>query len=131
MPYNPKAITEHDRTYAYKAMWAGMPLSIVLLVSLQFPSFSQLSILTGGFVCGLFMGQAWSWSYDEFMREEVAFASGWALSFAGVVLFLAILPNSFRVEFPAADVLAAMAVVFHGALTYRRIEDGALEDVQP
>lgn len=124
MPYNPKAITEHDRTYAYKAMWAGLPLSIVLLVSLQFPSFSQLTILSGGFVCGLFIGQAFSWSYDEFMQKEVAFAAGWALSFAGVVLFLAILPESFRLELPVADMLAAMAVVFHAAITWRRVRDG-------
>lgn len=129
MGYNPKAITEDDRSYAYKAMWLGLPLSLVLLVSLQFPAFSQLSILAGGFVCGLFIGQAWSWSYDEFMQKEVAFASGWALSFAGIVLFIAILPNSFRIEFPSSHVLAAMACVFHAAIAFRRIKDGALAGV--
>jgi hypothetical protein len=125
MPYDPKAITEDDRTYAYKAMWAGLPLSVVLLVSMQFEALSFLTIAAGGFVSGTFVAQAWNWSYDEFQRDEITFASGWALSLAGVLLFLAIMPNAFRVVVETDLAIASMALLFHIAIYYRRIRNGA------
>lgn len=125
MPYDPSAITADERTYAYKAMWAGLPNSLALLVCVQFEALSFLAIVPGGFICGIFIGQAWSWSYDEFMRNEVAFASGWALSLAGIVLFLALLPRSFRIEVETDLAIACMAFVFHCAIYWRRIRDGA------
>lgn len=126
MPYDPHAITTDDRTYAYKAMWIGLPMSIILVISMQFEAFSQLTTIVGGFVCGLFIGQAWSWRYDEFQQKEIAFASGWALSLAGIILFLAILPSSFGVVIEADLAIAIMALVFHAAIYYHRLRNGEL-----
>ena len=126
MPYDPKAITEDDRSYAYKMLWLGFPLSIVLLASMQFEALATFTTLVGGFVSGTLIAMAWAWSHDEFAREEIAFAANWALSFAGVVLFLQIVPIAREYEVDAGLVLASLAFVFHAALTYRRVRDGYL-----
>lgn len=126
MPYDPKSITEYDRSYAYKGLWLGLPFSIALLVSLQFEAFHFFSILAGGFVSGTLIALAWAWSHDEFAGKEIAFAANWALSFAGVALFVQLIPYTRDFEPDAGMVLALVACVFHAALTWRRIADGAL-----
>ena len=127
MPYKPHQVDEADRTYSYKIMWLGLPCSIALLIGLQFEAAELLRILAGGFVAGTFISMAWSWKYDEFMRDEIALASGWALSFAGVVLFAQIIPFAREYEPDAGMVLAIMAVIFHAALTFNRIRNGAFD----
>lgn len=127
MPYNPRQITEADHTYYYKAMWLGLPLSILLLIGLQFEAAELLCTLAGGFVSGSFMGLALSWKYDEFMRDEIAVASGWTLSFAGLALFAQIIPFARDYEPDAGTVLAIMAVIFHAAIYVCRIRNGALK----
>ena len=128
MPYDPKAVTEDQRSYAYKMMWLGLPNAIILLVSLQFEAFEALTMLAGGFVSGSFIGLIWAWSNDEFVRGQIAFAANWALAFVGVALFVLITPFMRDVQFPAAQVLAATGLVFHAALVFRRLRDGALSE---
>lgn len=126
MPYDPKAVTEDQRSYAYKMMWLGLPFSVILLASMRFEALAFLTILVGGFVSGLFIGLAWAWSHDEFVRERIAFAANCALSFAGVILFLQLVPFSRDYPFGAGQAIAMMAVVFHAALAFRRWRDGEL-----
>ena len=106
MPYDPKAITEDDRSYAYKVMWLGLPLSIALLVSMQFEAFGVLTALVGGFVCGTFIGLAFAWANDEFVAKQIAFASNWALSFAGCALFVQIVPRARDWDYDPGTMLA-------------------------
>lgn len=125
MPYEPGRINEADHTYYYKAMWLGLPLSVLLLIGLQFEAAEFFCTLAGGYVSGSFIGLAWSWKYDEFMRDEVAVASGWALGFAGLALFAQIIPFARDYEPDAGTVLAIMAVFFHTAIYVCRIRNGA------
>ena len=124
MPYNPRAVDEHDRSFAYNAMWLGLPLSLILLVSMHFEAFSFLTALVGGGVCGLFIGLIFAWSHDEFIQKQIAFASNWALSFAGMALFVQIIPITREHEYDAGTMLTIMAVIFHAALAFRRLKDG-------
>ena len=124
MAYDPKAITEDQRSYAYKTMWLGLPFSIVLLICMQFEALEFLSTLVGGFVSGTFIALAWAWSHDEFVREQLFFASSWALSFAGLALFVQIVPYGRDFDHDAGVILALMAVIFHAALAWRRWRDG-------
>lgn len=123
MPYNPKAISQDDRTFAYNSLWFGLPCSILLLVSMQFEATSFLTVGIGGFVCGSLIGQVFAWSQDEVYRSEVAFAANFALSFAGVALFVQIVPFGRDWEYDPGVMLAIMALIFHVAVAYRRVRD--------
>jgi hypothetical protein len=123
MQYDPKAVTEHDRSYAYKIMWAGLPLSLILLIGLQFSELALLVTLSGGFVSGTFIGLFFTGHQDEFVRDQIAFAANWALGFAGAVLFAQVVPFARDYEPDVGLILAMMATVFHAALVYRRLKD--------
>jgi hypothetical protein len=123
MPYNPKAPTQDDRTFAYNALWLGLPLSIILLASMQFEALSIFTTLAGGFVCGTLIGQVFSGWQDEVYRAEVGFAANFALAFAGVVLFAQIVPWARDHELDQGTMLAIMALIFHAAIVYRRNRD--------
>jgi len=124
MPYDPKAVTEDDRSFAYKMMWLGLPLSLVLLVSMQFEAFSFLTSVTGGFVSGSFIALAFAWSHDEFAQKQIAFAANLTLSFAGLALFAQLISITRDYTYDPGLLLAIMAVIFHAALTFRRLRDG-------
>lgn len=123
MPYNPKAPTQSDRTFAYNGLWLGLPLSIILLASMQVQAFSILTVISGGFVCGTLIGQAFGGWQDEVYRTEVAFAANFAIAFAGLALFVQIVPHARDHEYDPGLMLAIMALIFHAALAYRRIRD--------
>lgn len=125
MPYDPKAITEYHRTSSYKVLWIGFPLSLILVLGMSFDDTSILVTLCGGFVSGTLIAMAWTWSHDEFAREELAFASGWALSFGGLVLFSQVFPFSRDYDPDTGFMLAIMALIFHSALWFHRIKNGA------
>lgn len=123
MPYNPKTPTQDDRSFAYNALWLGLPLSVLLLVSMQFEAFSFLTAVVGGFVCGTLIGQAFAGWQDEVYRTEVAFAANFALAFAGVALFVQIVPFTRDHDYDPGLMLAIMALIFHTAIAYRRLRD--------
>jgi|JI8StandDraft_2_1071088.scaffolds.fasta_scaffold14121_6 peptidoglycan/LPS O-acetylase OafA/YrhL len=123
MPYNPKAISQDDRTFGYNAMWIGLPCSILLLASMQFEAMSFLTAGVGGFVCGTLIGLVFTWKQDEVFRSEVAFAANFALCFAGIALFVQIIPFGRDWEYDPGVMLAIMALIFHVAIAYRRIRD--------
>lgn len=123
MPYNPKATTQDDRTFAYNAMWIGLPCSILLLASMQFEAMSFLTRGVGGFVCGTLIGLVFAGLQDEVFRSEVAFAANFALAFAGLVLFAQIMPLTRDHELDQDTMLATLALIFHAAISYRRIRD--------
>jgi hypothetical protein len=123
MPYNPKATSQNDRTFGYNAMWIGLPCSILLVLSMQIESMSFLTTGSGGFVCGTLIGLIFTWSQDEVFRSEVAFAANFALSFAGVALFVQIVPFGRAWEYDPGLMLAIMALIFHVAVAYRRVRD--------
>jgi hypothetical protein len=130
MPYRPRGFTtgnfapdEHDRSFAYNAMWAGLPASLGLLATLHFGTIPILSPLCSGVTAGSLIALVFSWSHDEFARAQTAFAAHWALAFAGVILFLEVLP-SLRDHAPDQRwTLAIMATIFHVALAWRRWRD--------
>ena len=124
MPYDPKAVTEDDRSFAYRMLSLGLPSSLLLLASMQFEALSLFTVLCGGYVCGVFIAMAWSFSHDEFVREQLFFASSWALSFAGLALFVQIVPYGRDFDHDAGVILALMAGIFHAALAWRRWRDG-------
>jgi hypothetical protein len=129
MPYPKKRIfdlDERERSFAYNFLWLGLPLSILLVIGMQFEALGELEVLVGGAVSGTLIGQALVGLQDEFYRNECSFAANWALSFAGLALFAQIIPFWRDYEFDAGMCLAIMALVFHTALVYRRIRDGAL-----
>lgn len=123
MQYNPIIVTEHDRSYAYMIMWAGLPLSLLLLIGLQIPELEFLAAVAGGFVSGIFVALIFTGRQDEFVRGQLAFAANWALSFAGIVLFAQVVPIARDYEPDTGLVLGIMATIFHVALAYRRIRD--------
>jgi hypothetical protein len=123
MQYNPRTVTEHDRSYAYNALWAGLPLSLLLLIGLQIPEFEVLAAVAGGFVCGTFIALVLIGNHDEFVRGQLSFAANWALCFAGLVLFAQVVPIARDYEPDTGLVLGIMAAIFHVALAYRRIRD--------
>ena len=123
MQYNPRTVTEHDRSFAYNALWAGLPLSILLLTGLLVPAFEILAAVAGGFVSGTFIALVFIGNHDEFVRGQLAFAANWALSFAGFVLFAQVVPIARDYEPDAGLVLAVMGTIFHAALAYRRVRD--------
>ncbi|QFT77844.1 hypothetical protein [Erythrobacter sp. THAF29] len=129
MPYDPKAITEDDRSYSYKILWLGLPLSLLLVIGLAFDATSIFVTLSGGFVSGTFIAMAWAGYHDEFARKELAFASGWAVSFAGLVLFSKVIPYGRDFSPEIGFVLAIMSTIFHAALWIYRIKNGAFVGV--
>ena len=130
MPYRPRGFAsrnfkpdEQDRSFAYAAMWAGLPASFLLLASLQFGKIVILTPLASGVVAGSLIGLVFSWSNDEFVRAQIAFAANWALAFAGIILMLEVLPIR-RFDVPEQPwTLAIMATIFHVALALRRWRD--------
>ncbi|WP_027441966.1 hypothetical protein [Erythrobacter cryptus] len=123
MPYNPKAFTQDDRTWSYNALWLGLPLSMLLLASMHFEALSFLTTITGGFVCGTLIGAVFAGSQDEVFRAEVAFGANFALAFAGLALFVQIVPWTRDYVYDPSVMLAIMALIFHVAIAYRRIRD--------
>jgi hypothetical protein len=123
MPYNPKGTTPDDRTFAYNAMWLGLPCSILLVLSMQIEAMSFLTPGVGGIVCGTLIGLIFAPLQDEVFRSEVAFAANFALSFAGVALIVQIAPFGRDWEYDPGLMLAIMALIFHVAIAYRRIRD--------
>ena len=125
MPYPKKTFApdEHDRSFAYNMLWIGLPASLGLLISLQFGEIAILTPLCSGFVAGSLIALVFSWSSDEFVRAQTAFASNWALAYAGLVLFLEVTP-SLRDYLPEQRwTLAIIATIFHVALAWRRWRD--------
>jgi hypothetical protein len=127
MPYRPRGFTtgnfkpdEQDRSFAYAALWAGLPASFVLLASLHFGQIAILTSVSIGFVAGSLIGLVFSWSSDEFVRAQIAFAANWALAFAGVILLFAVLPSLEEHAPEQRWTLAIMATIFHVALAWRR-----------
>lgn len=126
MPYDPKAITTDDRTWSYKAMWAGLPISLLLLCGTFIPGAEQLRIIAGGFASGQLIGMLWVGRQDEFAQKELAFASNWGLAFLGFTLILTIVPSLREQNFEAHQVIAIFSVIFNAGVYWRRIADGAL-----
>jgi hypothetical protein len=130
MPYRPRGFTtgnfapdEQDRSFAYTAMWAGLPASLILMASMKFGQVPILTSLASGVTAGSLIGLVFSWSNDEFVRAQIAFAANWALAFAGAILFLEVIP-SFQNHTPDQRwTLAIMATIFHVALAWRRWRD--------
>lgn len=125
MPYKPFQPDEHGRSFSYKMMWLGLPLSILLVIGMHFDAAEPLIILTGGYVSGIFLGQILTGGQDEYFLEEINFASRFALSFAGLAMFAQIVPRLREWEFDAGYCIAIMALIFNAAIYYRRIADGA------
>lgn len=125
MPYtSSRSLTqESDRSFAYKAMWAGLPACIILLASLHFGKITVLTPLCSGMVAGSLIGLVFSWSNDEFVRAQIAFAANWALAFAGVTLLLEVVPALSDLAPDQRWTLAIMATIFHAALAWRRWRD--------
>lgn len=123
MPYNPKAFTQDDRTWSYNILWLGLPLSVLLLASMHFEALSFLTAITGGFVCGTLVGPAFAASQDEVYRAEIAFGGNFALAFAGLALFVQIVPWTRDYAYDPGVMLAIMALIFHAAIAFRRIRD--------
>lgn len=125
MPYtSSRPLTqEPDQSFAYKAIWAGLPACIVLLASLHFGKITVLTPLCSGIVAGSLIGLVFSWSNDEFVRAQIAFAANWALAFAGVTLLLEVVPALSDLAPGQRWTLAIMATIFHAALAWRRWRD--------
>lgn len=123
MSYNPKGRTQDDRTFAYNILWLGLPMSIILLVSMQIEALSFLTALAGGIVCGTLIGQAFAGRQDEVFRTEVAFAANFALAFAGLALLAQIMPFARDHEYDPRLMLSVMALIFHAALAYHRVRN--------
>lgn len=130
MPYRPRGFTtgnftpdEQDRSFAYAAMWAGLPASLILLASMQFGKVPILTSLASGVTVGSLMGLVLSWSNDEFVRAQIAFAANWALCFAGIILMLEVMPPLSEYAPEQRWTLAIMATIFHVALAWRRWRD--------
>lgn len=130
MPYRPRGFTtgnftpdEQDRSFAYAAMWAGLPASLILLASMQFGAVPILTSLCSGVVVGSMIGLVLSWSNDEFARAQIAFAANWALAFAGIILLLEVIPSLQDRAPEQRWTLAIMATIFHAALAWRRWRD--------
>jgi hypothetical protein len=125
MPCIPRRFTpdEQDRSFAYAAMWSGLPASLGLLISLQFGAITILTPLCSGVVAGSLIALVFSWSHDEFVRAQTAFAAHWALAYAGLILFMEVAP-SLRDYLPEQRwTLAIIATIFHVALAWRRWRD--------
>lgn len=130
MPYTPRGFTtgnfapdEQDRSFAYAVMWAGLPASIGVLLSLYLGPLPILTPLCSGVTAGSLIALAFSWSHDEFARAQIGFAANWALSFAGLILMWELVPF---LEDKSPDqrwTLAIMATIFHVALAWRRWRD--------
>ncbi|MDC8753253.1 hypothetical protein OIK40_01200 [Erythrobacter sp. sf7] len=130
MPYRPRGFStgiftadEQDRSFAYVALWAGLPACIVLLASLHFGKIAVLTPVCSGMVVGSLIGLVLSWSNDEFVRTQIAFAANWALTFAGIILLFEVVPSLNDRAPDQRWTLAIMATIFHAALAWRRWRD--------
>lgn len=130
MPYRPRGFSTgnftpdaDDRSFAYAALWAGLPASLILLASLQFGKVPILTSLASGVTAGSLIGLVISWSNDEFARAQIAFAANWALAFAGLILLLEVIPSLGDHAPEQRWTLAIMATIFHVALAWRRWRD--------
>ncbi len=129
MPYDPKAMTDDQRTWSYKFLWLGLPASIMLLIGLLIDENSILITLSAGWVVGFFIGMAFVFRQDEFVQKQIAFAANMALSFAGIALFLQlpkvtlVLGEASAFLTDPALILASTAVVFHVSLAFRRLSE--------
>jgi hypothetical protein len=130
MPYRPRGFStgnftpdEQNRSFAYAAMWTGLPASLILLASMQFGQIPILTSLASGFTVGSLIGLVLSWSNDEFARAQIAFAANWALCFAGIILLLEVMPSLGDRAPEQRWTLAIMATIFHVALAWRRWRD--------
>ena len=115
---------EHDRSFAYRAMWAGLPASLGLMASLHFEPLTILAPLFIGVTAGSLIGLVFAWSSDEYIRAQTAFAANWALAYAGLALFIEMTPSFEAAALDNRWTLTIMATIFHVALALRRWRDG-------
>lgn len=130
MPYKPRTLNfrnltpdEHDRSFAYAAMWMGLPASLGMLASLYFGHLTILTPLCGGTLAGSLIALVFTWSSDEFVRAQTAFAANWALAYIGVILFLELSPSTRDYAPDQSWTLTITATIFHVALAWRRWRD--------
>lgn len=123
MPYKPNQVGEYERSWSYDMMWIGLPAAIILIVGREFEALSFLTALAGGATAGTLIGLSLQWNADEFVRGQIAFAANFALSFAGVMMFMTVAPSLTDHAPSTATTLSWMALIFHLALAYRRLRD--------
>ena len=120
MPSSLFATTEKDRSFAYTAVWIGLPASLLLLASLIF-GFDRLAVLAGGVTSGTLIGLALSWSLEEYAKAQLGVAAKWALALAGVLLIASLLKPSRLADMDSATALSMIAAAFHVALAAVRL----------
>ena len=106
-------MTERQRDWLLKALWIGVPASLLHLAA-QFTGMPRpLDFLPGALVAGLMIGGIFRTRHDEFIERQFARAAQIALAVAGVMM-VAGMPLFGPLLVIDADVgLAVMAVVFN------------------
>lgn len=125
MPYDPKTMTEEQRSYAVKMLWLGLPASILNLGwILLFPSDSGPTNIFGVYAATTMAMMVFAYGYDEFIQAHLWKAAQWTLGAAGLMLLISVFPLLDRLEVLAViDLtlgLSILASVFHIALALSR-----------
>jgi len=128
MTYDPKAITEEERTNQFKLLWVGLPAALINVVWVVFvPTDSTAPNLFGVFAAVSMAIMVFAYSYDEFIQAHLWTAARWALSVTGLMLLVSVFPILNRQEFLATvDLtlgLSIIAAVFHTALAISRLRE--------
>ncbi len=125
MRYDPKAITQEDRTKQAAWLWVGLPASLINVLWLLFyPDGSEAANLFGVFAATTVAFMVFGYGYDEFMQAHLWTASRWALSAAGVMMLAGVFPILDRLDLLSSiDLtmgLSIIVAVFHTALAISR-----------
>lgn len=128
MPYDPKAITEEERTNQFKLLWVGLPASLINIAWLIFfPEDTTAPNLFGVFAGATLGFMVFAHSYDEFIQAHLWTAARWALGAAGIMILIGVFPMLNRLQL-LAEInlilgLSVIAAVFHVALAVSRLRE--------
>ena len=119
-----RPLTEGQRDWLVKALWLGVPASLLHLTG-QFTAMPRpLDFLPGAVVAGLMIGGMFKTRHDEFIERQFARAAQIALAVAGIMMVAGMPLFGPLLVIDANVGLAVIAVTFNLAFAAQRLANG-------
>lgn len=120
MPYDPKANTHDNRSFALNIMWVGFAGSLWLFASKLLGSglgpSPMAGIAAGSLIALVFIGRQ-----DEYFQRLVTKAAAWACAVVGLWLFVSTIPGADEHVTDHELGLAIVALTFHVSFAIARL----------
>jgi len=117
MPYDPKALTQADRSRAYLMMWFGGAATIVMAAQYVIAPASDAFGIGLGLSVGSLLGSVIAWRADEYFRSLCAMGHRWAIGLLAAYLFALFVMRTFDLSHSPGQQAVASGVGENAART--------------